>query len=123
MNQNQKTKLNENAISLEEFSHSFSEKQKRDVEKEIRYYDLVISLKKIRIQKGLTQAKLALKARLPRTTIAKIESGKYNPTLQTLTSIVSAMSQSLYIGVCDKSVQKYAVRKNKKQKTHNTLEI
>lgn len=37
------------------------------------------------------------KADLPRTTITKIESGSYNPTIQTLMRISSAMDKKLKI--------------------------
>jgi len=42
---------------------------------------------------------LAKKAAIPRTTITKVESGKYNPTVSTLMSIASAMNKTLQIRV------------------------
>lgn len=49
------------------------------------------ALREKREKLGLTQAKLAEIANLPRTTITKVESGARNTTLQTLMSMATAM--------------------------------
>jgi len=76
---------------------NFTEKEKRRVEERIKEYDLLMALKKIRKKLNLSQEKLAQKANLPRTTITKIESGNYNPTISTLMAIASAMDKKLEI--------------------------
>jgi putative transcriptional regulator len=90
-------KIFQKTISLEEFTQGFTDKQKKIVENEMRYYDVLNSLKKIRKEVGLTQAELASKADIPRTTVTKIESGKYNPTLSTLMVLAQALDKQLQI--------------------------
>ena len=90
-------KILENTISLEEFSKDFTEKQNLIVEEGIRKYDMLAKLKEERKKSKLTQTQLAQKAKLPRTTITKIESGTYNPTINTLSAIASAMNKKLKI--------------------------
>jgi DNA-binding XRE family transcriptional regulator len=62
-----------------------------------RYFDTLVSIKKLRKQKGLSQEKLAKLAGLPRRTIVRIESGQKNTTIDTLISIASAMGEDLII--------------------------
>ena len=85
----------ENTISLEEFSKHFTPEQNRAVEDGIRRYDLVVSLRNARKKKKLTQQELAKRAKLPRSTVSKVESGNYNPTLSTLVSMAAAMNKTL----------------------------
>ncbi len=99
MNTKLKKIVEKNTISLEKFSQDFSSEQNQEVENEIRYYDVLMNLKETRKKLGLTQDELAEKAHLPRTTITKVESGKYNPTLSTLMSIAGAMKKTLLIKV------------------------
>ena len=84
-------------VSLEEVFQDFTPEQEKIAEAEMRYYDVLLELKKLRNKLGLTQAELAQKALLPRTTISKIESGSYNPTLNTLMSIAAALNKNLRI--------------------------
>ena len=67
------------------------------VQDEIRYYDVLVELKKLRLKLGLTQEQLAQKAELPRTTVTKIESGTYNPTLNTIMVLASAMDKKIQL--------------------------
>lgn len=90
-------KLKQNTLSLTEFTRDFTPEQKKLVQTEIKYYYLLQEIQKLRKQVGLTQAKLAQKANLPRTTITKIESGTHNPTLNTLMRIASALGKELNI--------------------------
>ncbi len=90
-------KLEELAVPIEELSRDFTDEQKRVAENELRYYDVLVALKKMRKDIGLTQEQLAKKASLPRTTVTKIESGKHNPTLSTLMSLTAAMNKKLQI--------------------------
>ncbi len=89
--------LKKNTISLQDFARDFSSQQEKVAADEIRYYDVLIALKKLRKKMGLSQEQLAKKAAIPRTTITKIESGLYNPTLNTLMTISSAMDKKLQI--------------------------
>lgn len=79
------------AISLDEIKNSFSEEEKKNIEKEKKYYGIAIELKRKREELGLTQEELAQKANIPRTTITKIESGSRNTTLETILTLSQAM--------------------------------
>lgn len=95
MNQQLKPKTTSiNAISLD-FTHN----DWQAVEKEKKYYDIVIKLRELRQKLGITQDKLAEKAQLPRTTIVKVESGKRNATLETLISMAQAMGKDLVLSL------------------------
>ncbi len=85
------------SVSFEEVFQHFTPEQEKTAEAEMRYYDVLLELKKLRSKLGLTQAELAQKALLPRTTISKIESGTYNPTINTLMSIAAALNKELRI--------------------------
>lgn len=97
MKKNLKKIIKENTIPWEEFSKDFTQEQRESIENEIRYYDVLQALKKSRKQQGLTQAELAKKANMPRTTVTKVESGSYNPTLNTLMNMAVAMGKKLQI--------------------------
>lgn len=88
-----------NTISLQEFSRQLTKRQKKLSLQVQKYYEVVVALKKARQKQKLTQVELAKKARIPRTTVTKIESGKYNPTLSTLMSLASAMNKKLQVRV------------------------
>lgn len=89
--------LRENSTPLKEFGKDFTKEEKRAVENEKRYYKMVIALRKARQARGLTQEELARKAKLPRTTITKIESGSRNATLETLMTLAGAMGKRLEV--------------------------
>ena len=93
----QRASLEKNTISWSEYSQDFTSEQKSIIENEIVYYDALQTLKKTRKDQGLTQATLAKKANMPRTTITKVESGSYNPTLNTLMNMATAMGKRLRI--------------------------
>ncbi len=97
MNKKLRKIIEEKTISLEEFSKDFTDEQKRISENFTKYYSILLELRKLRKELGLTQAQLAKKAGLPRTTITKIESGAYNPTLNTLMQLASAMNKKLQV--------------------------
>jgi len=89
--------LQKYAVPESEFLPNPTLRQQQIIDQEIRNYYLRHELRKKRRQLGLTQAVLAKKAELPRTTITKIESGSYNPTLETLHAIAAAMNKKLEI--------------------------
>ncbi|MBU0978212.1 helix-turn-helix domain-containing protein [Patescibacteria group bacterium] len=97
MNKKLQKYIEENTISVAEFSKDFTDEQKKIVASEIAYYDALQALKKTRKEQGLTQTALAKKARMPRTTITKVESGSYNPTLSTLMNMAAALGKRLEI--------------------------
>lgn len=83
------------AISLSEASSGFSGQDRKIIDAEKKYYEVVVSLKKKRESLGLTQSQLADLSDLPRTTITKVESGSRNATLQTLMAIAQAMGKNV----------------------------
>ena len=85
------------AISLDEFKKQFSKKDLREIEKEKRYYEVLMKLRSARKKKGFTQEKLSILAKVPRTTITKIESGNRNVTINTLMNIADALGKELVI--------------------------
>jgi len=91
--------LDQKTISLAEFSQEFTAEQRNQSEQVIRYYDVLVSLRQERKRLGLTQAEMAERAQLPRTTISKVESGKYNATVSTLMSMAAALDKTLQIRV------------------------
>jgi len=54
-----------------------------------------IHFRKLRIEKGLTQDELALEANVDRSTIARIEAGRQNITLDTIFGLSEALKISL----------------------------
>jgi DNA-binding XRE family transcriptional regulator len=101
MNTKLKTKLKKYAIPYEKaFAKDMKSAQFRKLVKaKERYFDTLVSIKKLRKQKGLSQEKLAELAGLPRRTIVRIESGQKNTTIDTLISIASAMGEELVVGL------------------------
>lgn len=57
----------------------------------------LMALMKIRYQKKLSQAELADRAGMPQSTIARIESGKANPSLNTLLKIAKSLDVNLVV--------------------------
>ena len=51
---------------------------------------------------GMTQAKLAKRAGIPRTNITRFESGNYNPSLEMLVRIAAALGMTLQVQLMGK---------------------
>ena len=51
---------------------------------------------------GMTQAKLANRAGIPRTNITRFESGNYNPSLEVLVRIAAALGMTLQVQLMGK---------------------
>lgn len=90
-----KAKLKKLTTNLKDFNADVTEEERKIIEAEKKYYNLVVALRKKREASGLTQEKLAELSKLPRTTITKVESGSRNATLQTLMSMAQAMGKSI----------------------------
>lgn len=99
MKKNLKQIIKENTIPWDKFTQDFDSEQEKLVAAEIKYYDVLQELKQTRKSLGLTQHELAQKANIPRSTVTKVESGSYNPTLQTLMNIAGAMNKKLQINL------------------------
>lgn len=57
--------------------------------------DLGLRITRIRKEKGISQRQLALKLKFDRVTLSQIESGKGNPTLETLVRIAEGLGKSV----------------------------
>jgi len=84
-------------IPLSKILDNLNNKQMKIVVEEKKYYSLVNDLRKLRLKKGFTQAYLAKKSKIPRTTIVRIESGERNATLNTLISMAHGLGKKLDI--------------------------
>lgn len=78
-------------VSLKEFVGEFNDEQRKQIKKEIEYYDLLHSFKEARESRSITQEELANKSGVNRTTLSKIESGSRNATIDTLMRLAEAM--------------------------------
>ncbi|MBP1042860.1 helix-turn-helix transcriptional regulator [Vagococcus sp. BWB3-3] len=72
-------------------------------EKENRRLDFAVLLSEFRHANGLTQRQMAEKVRKPQSTIARIENGNMNPSLQLMQEIAEAFNQKLDIRFVQKS--------------------
>ena len=91
------SELRKNALTLDELEKDFSDEDKKIIEKERKYYELLMQMRKTREKKGLTQTKLAKISGIPRTTLVKIESGYRNVTIEKLLVIADALDKKLEI--------------------------
>jgi len=82
-------------ISLKEFKKRFNKDQRKQIEEETKYYDLLTKFKEVREAKGLTQEELAEKAKINRTTLSQVETGSRNATVSTLMRLAQAMEMNL----------------------------
>lgn len=86
-------------VPLSNLTTDFTKEDWQEVEKEKKYYNLVVQLRALRQKAGMTQKELAEKASLPRATIVRVESGRRNATLETLMSMAGAMGRDLVISL------------------------
>ena len=95
INQKMVNKIKKYSITLEEFNKNLTIEDKREIERERKYYKVIVALRQLREDLGLTQAALARKAQLPRTTISKVESGDRNARLHTLMAMAQGMGKNM----------------------------
>ncbi|MEI7578413.1 MAG: helix-turn-helix transcriptional regulator [bacterium] len=89
--------IRKNTLSLSQMMDDFSDSDQIDILEQVRYYELKLLLRDTRKKEGMTQQKLADLLNIPRTTIAKIESGQRNVTVLTLMKIAKVMEKKLII--------------------------
>jgi len=88
-------KLNQQAISLEELNKDLTIEERKIVDAEIQYYDLLVAFKEAREAKGISQEELANMAKINRTTLSKVESGLRNATIDTMMKLARALDMNL----------------------------
>jgi len=62
-------------------------------------FEIIKLLVKKRLETGLTQAELAKKIGTKQSAIARLESGKYNPTLSFLNKIARALNAKIKVEI------------------------
>lgn len=62
-------------------------------------FELVRILIRKRLGKGLTQQELAIKIGTKQSAISRLESGRYNPTIQVLRKVAQALNANLKISI------------------------
>lgn len=92
-----KKNIEEKTVSLDELTAHFTKKDWAMVEDERKFYDMAVAIQETRRKLKLTQARLAQRAKIPRTTITKIESGQRNVRLDTLLILARAMGKKMEI--------------------------
>ncbi len=84
--------------SLEEvFKKNNSKKFKLAYEGELARLKLVKQIRETRQTKHLTQKVLAEKAEMPQSVIARIESGRHNPSMETLQRVAQVMGKEIQL--------------------------
>lgn len=68
-----------------------------EFEKEAQRLDIAIALTKLREELGVTQRELAEKVGKPQSTIARIENGSMNPSLNILYEIATKVGKELHV--------------------------
>lgn len=58
-------------------------------------YQVARAIIAARLESGMTQAELAKKADLPQSNISRLESGTFNPTIQTLEKVAEGLGKKL----------------------------
>ncbi|HHU02767.1 MAG: helix-turn-helix domain-containing protein [Christensenellales bacterium] len=58
-------------------------------------YQIARAIIAARLESGMTQAELAKKAELPQSNISRLESGNFNPTVQTLEKVAAGLGKKL----------------------------
>lgn len=91
------SKANKKALSITvaEFGQDLTVEDRKIINAEKKYYQIVTTLRDKRNSLGLTQEKLAKLSKVPRTTITKVESGSRNATLQTLMALAESMGKTI----------------------------
>lgn len=74
-------------------------------------------IKSIRLEKKLTQKDIALKSEIAEITIRKIESGKNNPTINTVLKIARALdvNPNIFLFDDDEEIEKFEVFKSNRK--------
>ncbi len=84
-------------IPLEKIMARYSEPERRQIEERARYMMLAMEIRRLRKNLKLSQQGLAEKMSVKRETIARIESGQQNVTMETLYQVAAATNKSLQV--------------------------
>ena len=85
--------------TLDEFKKGLTEAERKMVAEEIKLYDIATQFKRARKKKNLTQVELARKAKINRSTLSMIESGKRNASIGTLIRLANTLGMRFEINL------------------------
>jgi len=90
-------KLKKYAVPFEDILAELSPEERKEVDSLSNYYIALMDIFSLRKELKLTQAELAKKSAVPRSTISKIESGERNATIHTLMKLAAGMGKELRV--------------------------
>lgn len=70
---------------------------KEDYEKEVTRLNMIHQIKQARLSKKMTQEKLAKKADMPQSVIARLESGRQGLTFATISKLATALGKQIQL--------------------------
>ncbi len=73
-----------------------SSKKRQEFENKFEEYRLGQMFKEIRLQSGLTQQELAIKANMKRSAISRVETSNKNITIATMEKVAKALGKKLH---------------------------
>ena len=90
---------NKNYYTIKELDKqiNWTDEQMQQIKADVKFMQIAYTIRKVRLDKKLTQQQLATKAGIPRTVVSRIESGKHNITLGTLMNIADSMGEEVEI--------------------------
>lgn len=76
---------------------NWTPEQIKRINDDVLYNRVAFTIKEVRLNQKMTQEMLAIKAKMPRSVISRIESGKKNITLETLVKIADSLDQEVVV--------------------------
>jgi DNA-binding XRE family transcriptional regulator len=86
---------------------NWTDEQMKRIMDDVKYNRIAYTIREVRLSKKMTQELLAIKAKMPRSVISRIESGKKNITLETLMNIADSLDREVEIRFVKKHVLKH----------------
>ena len=76
---------------------NWTKEELQEIEDDVKYNLVAYTIREVRLSKKMTQELLAIRAKMPRSVISRIESGKKNITLETLVKIADSLDQEVVV--------------------------
>jgi len=87
-------------VAYKDLFASYPKKRQQEILKRARYLKAAIELKKLRKELKISQEELAIKMKVKREFIARIESGEQNITIETLNRVAEATGKKFEFHFC-----------------------